>query len=433
MLFNASLKKQLQELQQTHASTDAMLRALYENIPLIQFTPSGVIIYANALFLATVGYELREIEGKHHRIFCDQKTIESNDYASFWRELSAGKASTGTYLRYGKNGSPIWLEATYFPVIEQGQVSRVFKIAKNITHQVISSNNNQAIIAALHHALAVIEFTPDGTVITANQNFLNTMGYQLHEVTGQHHRRFCDEEFYRQHPHFWQELAKGSFKQGKFERRTKSGKTIWLEATYTPILENGQVVKIIKFASDITERIQYSEQVYRTSQMAYKTSQDTMQIAEEGELLLNQTVTTSKAIAAEVTESSRLIGHLLEESKKISAMVNTIRSIAEQTNLLALNAAIEAARAGENGRGFAVVADEVRNLAARTSSSTIEIEEVVRRNSALTDQVMKSMELARIQAEDGNQLVNNAVAVIEAIKNGANDVSQAVALLSSNK
>nr|WP_324258390.1 PAS domain-containing methyl-accepting chemotaxis protein [Cellvibrio fontiphilus] len=433
MLFNASLKKQLLELQQAQTSTDAMLKAMCENIPVIQFTPRGEIITANAMFLAAVGYQLHEIQGQHHRIFCDQQTRESPEYSNFWRDLNAGKANKGTYLRYTKDGSAIWLEATYFPVIEQGKVTRVFKIAKDITEQVISSKNNEAIITALHKALAVIEFTPEGQVITANQNFLDAMGYQLHEVKGQHHRRFCDEEFYRHNPHFWQELAAGNFKQGKFERRTKSGRTIWLEATYNPIFENGKVIKIIKFASDITERIQYAEKVYHTSQIAYQTSQETMQIAEEGELLLDRTATSSQAIAGEVSHSSELIGQLLDESKKISAMVNTIRSIADQTNLLALNAAIEAARAGENGRGFAVVADEVRNLAARTSSSTLEIEEVVRRNSSLTEEVMKGMELARTQAEDGNRLVNNAVAVIEAIKTGAQKVCEAVALLKTNK
>lgn len=433
MLFNASLKKQLLELQQAQTSTDAMLTAMCENIPVIQFTPNGEIITANALFLAAVGYQLNEVQGQHHRIFCDQQTQDSIEYSNFWRDLKAGKANKGTFLRYAKNGSPIWLEATYFPVIEQGRVTRVFKIAKNITDQVISSKNNEAIITALHKAMAVIEFTPDGTVITANDNFLNAMGYRQNEIAGQHHRRFCKEDFYQDNPDFWQELAKGNFKQGKFERRTKAGETIWLEATYNPIYENECVVKIIKFASDITERIKQAETVYEASQLAYTTAQETLHIAEEGELLLGRTATSSRNIATEVVQSSALIEQLLEESKQISAIVNTIRSIAEQTNLLALNAAIEAARAGENGRGFAVVADEVRNLAARTASSTLEIEEVVRRNSAQTDQAMKGMERARAQAEDGNHLVNNAVAVIDAIKIGAHKVSQAVSTLANNK
>lgn len=433
MFFNHALKEQLADIQLQQASTNAMLEALCRNIPVIQFTPEGHILTANDMFLAAVGYSLGEISGKHHRLFCDENYAMSQEYSALWHNLKAGKAQKGTFLRYGKNGNPVWLEATYFPVIEQGKVTRVFKIAKDISEQVIKSKNNEAIITALHKAMAVIEFTPDGTVITANDNFLAAMGYRLAEISGQHHRRFCKEDFYQQNPHFWQELAKGNFKQGKFERRTKSGATIWLEATYNPIIENGQVVKIIKFASDITERIKQAETVYQASQLAYATAQETLQIAEEGELLLDRTATSSRNIASEVMQSSALIEKLLEESKQISAIVNTIRSIADQTNLLALNAAIEAARAGENGRGFAVVADEVRSLAARTSSSTLEIEEVVRRNSTQTDQAMKGMERARAQAEDGNRLVNNAVAVIDSIKTGAHKVSEAVATLTNNK
>lgn len=433
MFFNSALKQQLQELQLQQSSTDAMLQALCNNIPVIQFTPDGDILTANDIFLAAVGYQLDEIKNQHHRIFCDESYASSSQYHVFWQDLKAGKANKGTFLRYGKNTKTVWLEATYFPVVEQGKVTRIFKIAKDVTEQVLASKSNEAIITALHKALAVIEFTPDGTVITANDNFLSAMGYRLAEISGQHHRRFCNDDFYQQNPDFWQQLARGKIKQGKFERRTKTGETIWLEATYNPIIENGNVVKIIKFASDITERINHAEIVYEASQLAYITAEETLKIAEEGEHLLNRTSKSSTDIASEVMQASGLIEKLLEESKQISAIVNTIRSIAEQTNLLALNAAIEAARAGENGRGFAVVADEVRSLAARTSSSTLEIEEVVRRNSTQTDQAMKAMERARSQAEEGNKLVTTAVAVIESIKNEAHKVSKAVSKLTDNK
>src|SRR5690606_34197889 len=140
-------------------------------------------------------------------------------------------------------------------------------------------------------------------------------------------------------------LSMGHFEQGKFQRHTKSGATIWLEATYSPIIENGHVVKIIKFASDITKRIQHAEEVYLASQLARATADETLKIAQEGEKLLHRTASTSNLIANEVVQSSSLIEKLLNESKQISAIVNTIRSIADQTNLLALNAAIEAARA----------------------------------------------------------------------------------------
>jgi methyl-accepting chemotaxis protein len=433
MFFNNALKQQLLDIQQQQLYTDAMFNAFCSNIPVVQFSPDGQILSANDLFLSSVSYRLDEVINQHHRIFCDSQYAASTEYNAFWRDLKAGKANKGTFLRYGKHHKPVWLEATYFPVFEQGRVTKIFKIAKDITEQMIKSRDNEAIITALHKAMAVIEFTPDGTVITANENFLSVMGYRLSEISGQHHRRFCKEDFYRENPDFWQQLASGSFKQGKFERRNKAGETIWLEATYNPIVENGNVVKIIKFASDITARVKHAENVYQTSQLAYVTAQETLQIAEEGELLLDRTAKSSSTIATEVTQSSLLIEQLLEESKQISAIVNTIRSIADQTNLLALNAAIEAARAGENGRGFAVVADEVRNLAARTSISTLEIEDVVRRNGTQTDQAMKGMERARAQAEDGTHLVNNAVAVIESIKTGACKVSEAIATLADKK
>lgn len=433
MLFNSTLKQKLLELQLLQASNDALLQALCNNIPVIQFTPDGHILTANDLFLTATNYRLDEIKGQHHRIFCDKDYAASVEYSVFWQKLKAGEASKGTFLRYGKDKQIIWLEATYFPVVEQGKVTRIFKIAEDVTDQILASKSNEAIITALNKSLAMIEFTPEGNVITANDNFLIAMGYRLVDIRGQHHSRFCKEDFYRQNPDFWLQLAKGNIKQGKFERRTKSGETIWLEATYNPIFENGKVVKIIKFASDITERISHAEVVYEASQLAYVTAEETLKIAEEGEHLLSRTSKSSTDIASEVMHSSSLIEKLLEESKQISAIVNTIRSIADQTNLLALNAAIEAARAGENGRGFAVVADEVRSLAARTSASTLEIEEVVRRNSTQTDQAMKAMERARFQAEEGNQLVTTAVAVIESIKNGAHKVSNAVSTLTVNK
>lgn len=429
MIFNKKLKVQLASLQDQCTAMDAVISAISGNIPLIEFSPEGDILHANPLFLSLTGFSLNEITGQHHRIFCAKNHVNTDEYRQFWARLKSGKTHSGTFLRFDKKQNPIWLEASYFPIYSHGRVIKILKIAKDITEQVIKIQNSDAIITALNKSLAVIEFEPDGTVISANDNFLTLMGYRLVEIAGQHHRRFCKDDFYQKNPTFWQDLACGKFKQGKFERCNKAGATVWLEATYNPIVENGIVIKIIKFATDISERVKKADSIYQASQLAYTSSQETMQIAEEGELLLNRTAKSSSNIAAEVSQSSALIEKLLQESKQISAIVNTIHSIAEQTNLLALNAAIEAARAGENGRGFAVVADEVRSLAARTSRSTVEIEDVVRRNSSLTEQAMKSMERARTEAEDGNNLVNNAVAAIESIKMGAHNVSQTVASL----
>lgn len=432
MFFNGA-SKQLAELQDKCASLEALLSAISSNIPVIEFSPDGTIMQANPLFLDAVGYSLNEIVGKHHRIFCEDGYASSEHYHQFWQNLKSGKTQQGTFLRRTKTQDPLWLEASYFPVYSQGRVVKVIKIAKDISQQIKQSHDLEAIVTALNKSLAVIEFTPEGNVITANDNFLETMGYRLNDIVGKHHRLFCNDDFYRENPNFWSDLASGRFQKGKFQRKHRSGHPVWLEATYNPIVIEGKIVKIIKFASDITTQIAQDQAVYEASQLAYSTSQETLKNAQEGELLLDRTADSSNSISSEVADSSALITQLLEESKQITAIVSTIRSIAEQTNLLALNAAIEAARAGENGRGFAVVADEVRNLAARTSSSTVEIEEVVRRNGSLTMQVMTSMESARQQAEDGNRLVQEAVAAIESIKAGATSVSQAVSRLAEHK
>ncbi|HEY0893236.1 MAG TPA: PAS domain-containing methyl-accepting chemotaxis protein [Cellvibrio sp.] len=433
MFFNGALKEQLAESQDRCVSLESLISAISSNVPVIEFSPEGTIIHANQLFLGAVGYTLNEVVGKHHRIFCEERYTNTDSYRQFWQKLKAGNTQQGTFLRLTKTHEPIWLEASYFPVYSQGKVIKILKIAKDISQQVKQSHDFEAIITALNKSLAVIEFTPDGKIITANDNFLQTMGYRLNDIVGQHHRLFCNDDFYRENPNFWSDLGNGRFQKGQFQRKHRTGKAVWLEATYNPIVVEGKIVKIIKFASDITAQIAHDQAVYDASQLAYTTSQETMKSAQDGELLLDRTADSSNNMSSEVAGSSSLIAKLLEESKQISAIVNTIRSIAEQTNLLALNAAIEAARAGENGRGFAVVADEVRNLAARTSSSTVEIEEVVRRNSSLTMQVMTSMESARQQAEDGNRLVQEAVAAIESIKAGATNVSHAVAKLAEYK
>lgn len=433
MFFNGALKQQLAESQDKCVSLESLVSAISSNIPVIEFSPEGTIVHANQLFLDAVGYTLNEVAGKHHRIFCEDAYINTENYRQFWQKLKAGNTQQGTFLRLTKTHKPIWLEASYFPVYSQGKVSKILKIAKDISQQVKQSQDFEAIITALNKSLAVIEFTPDGNIITANDNFLQTVGYRLNDIAGQHHRLFCNDDFYRNNPNFWSDLGKGRFQKGQFQRKHRSGKAVWLEATYNPIVVEGKIVKIIKFASDITAQIAQDQAVYDASQLAYTTSQATMKSAQDGELLLDRTADSSNNMSSEVADSSALIAQLLEESKQITAIVSTIRSIAEQTNLLALNAAIEAARAGENGRGFAVVADEVRNLAARTSSSTVEIEEVVRRNSSLTMQVMTSMESARQQAEDGNRLVQEAVAAIESIKAGATSVSLAVSRLAEQK
>ncbi|WP_323894785.1 methyl-accepting chemotaxis protein [Aeromonas veronii] len=429
-MFNFKLKAELQACQMQLAQAQAFIDAVKVGVATISFTPSGEILEANPLFLNVVGYSEQEVIGKHHRIFCDAHYAQSSSYAQFWEQLRQGHSHSGIYQRIDKHGRELWLEATYFPVKVEGKVVRVVKIASDITESYQQLSRQKAIISALDRALAIIEFTPKGEIVTANQNFLSCVGYSLSQLKGQHHRLFCDESFYREQPHFWDDLAHGQLKSGLFSRRDSHGNEIWLEATYNPIKdESGKVVKVIKFASEVTERIKRAQAVSEAANIAQTISQETTRFAATGSELLTASVTISSAISEQVSRTSGLIGQLNEQSKSIEAIVSTISSIAEQTNLLALNAAIEAARAGDQGRGFAVVADEVRQLAARTSLSTGEIASVVQKNRELTAQITGNINEVATSAQRGKEQIGEVSGVMAQIEQGAINVTETVSNL----
>lgn len=426
-MFNSKLKAELQQCQDQLLEQQGFFDAVHGSVATITFTPDGTVLAANDLFLNVVGFSAPEVIGQHHRIFCDKLYAQSSDYQQFWADLKQGRSRTGVFQRFNKRGEAIWLEATYFPVKLRGVVTKVIKIAADITEHHLQLLSQQAVVTALDRSLAVIEFTPGGEVIAANGNFLHTMGYTLAQVQGKHHRIFCDDQFYRDQPHFWDELGRGQFKSGLFCRQNSHGSKVWLEATYNPILdEHRKVVKVIKFASDITERINKSDAVPEAAMLAHDAARETLNCAERGAGLLSSVVDTSSLIASQLTHSIGLINQLNEQSRSIEAIVSTISSIADQTNLLALNAAIEAARAGDQGRGFAVVADEVRQLAARTSLSTDEIAKVVQNNRELTAKVTSEMSDVASSAELGKQQVGEVNEVMSDIRREANNVSSTV-------
>lgn len=426
-MFNSKLKAELQQCQDQLLEQQGFFDAVHGSVATITFTPDGTVLAANDLFLNVVGFSAPEVIGQHHRIFCDKLYAQSSDYQQFWADLKQGRSRTGVFQRFNKGGEAIWLEATYFPVKLRGVVTKVIKIAADITEHHLQLLSQQAVVTALDRSLAVIEFTPGGEVIAANGNFLHTMGYTLAQVQGKHHRIFCDDQFYRDQPHFWDELGRGQFKSGLFCRQNSHGSKVWLEATYNPILdEHRKVVKVIKFASDITERINKSDAVREAAMLAHDAARETLNCAERGAGLLSSVVDTSSLIASQLTHSIGLINQLNEQSRSIEAIVSTISSIADQTNLLALNAAIEAARAGDQGRGFAVVADEVRQLAARTSLSTDEIAKVVQNNRELTAKVTSEMSDVASSAELGKQQVGEVNEVMSDIRREANNVSSTV-------
>ncbi|MDX1800891.1 MAG: PAS domain-containing methyl-accepting chemotaxis protein, partial [Marinobacter sp.] len=385
----------------------------------------GIIIDANDRFLSLAGYSLNEIKGKHHRLFCASSYSSTPMYTAFWQALASGQSQNGTFRRINKAGQTIWLDAVYFPVQDdQGVVTKVIKIASDVTEQQNDLLDRNAMFDALNKSLAVIEFKPDGTIIQANQNFLDAMHYELSDIQGKHHAMFCDEAFYRENPGFWKSLAAGKFYSGRFERKDSSGRRIWLEATYNPILDSdGKVYKVLKFASDITERVNTA---FEAAEVAASTSEETSQITLHAREALDEAVATSTQITQQVKQAGVISHRLSEQSKSITSIVTTIRGIAEQTNLLALNAAIEAARAGESGRGFAVVADEVRKLAGRTGEATEEIGAVVSANADLIKEIHHQMEQISEISAKGQAHISGVTSGIAEVEQGVTNFASLV-------
>ncbi|OZB19795.1 MAG: hypothetical protein B7X58_02095, partial [Marinobacter sp. 34-60-7] len=273
-------------------------------------------------------------------------------------------------------------------------------------------------------SLAVIEFEPDGTIRNANENFLQAMGYTLDQVKGKHHRMFCEDRFYKDNPSFWSRLAAGEFFSGQFERRNSAGQRIWVEATYNPIFDSeGKVYKVIKFASDITARI---ESFQATIHLATETSDETANITADAKEALNSAVDSSTTIGQKIEQAGAVSEQLNEQSRSIAKIVSTIADIAAQTNLLALNAAIEAARAGEAGRGFAVVADEVRKLASRTAEATGEITDVVGQNSGLIEKIHAQMNSIRDSSNEEKERIAVVATGIKTLEDAVLKLTAAV-------
>ncbi|MBR0556518.1 PAS domain S-box protein [Ciceribacter sp. L1K23] len=240
-------------------NSDAILQAIGRSQAIIEFDLTGRILKANDNFCAALGYRSEEIVGQHHRLFVDPAEAGSPEYQAFWEKLAKGEYDRRQYRRIAKGGREIWIEASYNPVFRNGKPWKVVKIATDITAEKLKSAEDAGKLNALSRTQAVIEFNPDGQILTANENFLQVMGYSLEEIRGKHHSMFCDPDYARSQDYaqLWADLRANTPKAEEFMRIAKGGRKVFIQASYNPIVdEQGRVFKVVKFATDVTGRVQ---------------------------------------------------------------------------------------------------------------------------------------------------------------------------------
>lgn len=410
----------------------ALLNAIYASQAVAEYSTEGDVIFANTMYHDLLGYSDGELLHMKHPNLCPEKDVNSDDYKEFWRRLRNGERMNGQFRRKCKDGSIIWIDASYAPVKDaSGHVEKIIKISHDISDLMSANRKFTDAHAAVERSMAVIEFDRSGTIKRANNNFLAATGYSEAEIVGKHHRMFVTSEYAnsREYQEFWQKLGAGQFISSRFHRVRKDGSDLWLEASYSPLISpDGDVYGVIKFATDITESVNKTNKEIESATSAYHITTATEQTANQGTDIIQEAAREMTKISEAVSDTSGVISELYNQSEAITSIVNTIRGIADQTNLLALNAAIEAARAGEQGRGFAVVADEVRQLAARTSASTEEISAMIGKMQTGTMKAVESMEACRDQAGHGMDLANRAGDVILEIREGTRKAVSAVSI-----
>lgn len=381
MSRNAAIRRITEAVEPQDQDDSGLIAAVDRSMAVIRFTPDGIIKQANQNFLDALGYTADEIEGQHHRMFCDPDYVRTEAYTQFWRNLGRGIVESGSFKRLRSNGKPIYIEASYTPVKDRfGRVLEVIKFAQDVTERTETGHKVQSKLNAIEKAMARIEFDPHGNIMDANENFVHTMGYPLRDITGHHHRMFCEPEVAgsEEYQHFWDSLRAGQSFSGVFKRIRRNGQPVWLESTYSPILDDdGHVIGVVKFAFDITEKHLQSERNREVVNQTRAISEAACARSERASGYSTENARVITSLGDNVGDGIRQVGQLGELATRIGTITKVISDIALQTNLLALNAAIEAAHAGEAGRGFAVVAEEVRSLANKTSAQAQDIEEMI--------------------------------------------------------
>ncbi|SEH40451.1 PAS domain-containing methyl-accepting chemotaxis protein [Tardiphaga sp. OK245] len=386
----------------------------------IEFDLDGTIVTANKNFLDALGYALTEIQGKQHSMFVEPAMRDSVEYREFWAQLNRGEYQAAEYKRIGKGGKEVWILASYNPVLdERGKPFKVVKFATNVTEQKLQTVDLAGQIAAIGKSQAVIEFGMDGIVLTANENFLQALGYSLGEIKGSHHSLFVDpsERDSAGYREFWASLNRGEYQAAEYKRIGKGGKEVWIQASYNPILDlNGRPFKVVKYATDTTAQViarMKSERVRSMMESVAAGAEELNASVREISEAMVKSRNTAMSAVSKVESADGQAQRLSSAAQAMSGIVELIGNITGQINLLALNATIESARAGEAGRGFAVVASEVKNLANQAKQATDKITREIDSLNGISSDVVTALEAIKQEIQNVSEYVTATAAAVE--------------------
>ena len=406
-----------------NAEFEGKTNAISKSQAVIEFNLDGTVITANDNFLATMGVTLAEIQGKHHRMFCDQEHAKSPEYARFWQQLGAGKFESGEYKRIAKNGAEIWLNASYNPIFDaDGKPFKIVKFATDITAAKMKNVEYEGKVSAMNKAQAVIEFDLNGIVLDANQNFLDVMGYSLADIKGEHHRNFCEDEYAasQDYKKFWQKLNRGEFDSGRYKRIGNNSKVIWIQATYNPILDlNGKPYKIVKFAIDITEQVNMEKSIQEKANSDSRKVSDLLEsvdLAAKGDLTRQITIEGNEPIDMLAGGIKKMIGDL---RGVIGNVVNSATSFSQNSQSIADRSSGVAA-------GAQALGATVEEMNASIDGLTSSINSIAD-NTKNADQMAKS---TQHEAELGAKAVAKSIEAMDLINRSSEDIGEIVKVIS---
>ena len=393
----------------------AEIAALNRSTAVISFALDGTILDANENFLKAMGYTLEQVRGRHHSIFVTKEEAASAEYKAFWARLARGEYEARQFLRVGADGRELWIEASYNPVLDSGgKPVKVIKFATVITEQKNQEADMAGQVSAIRKAMAVIEFTLDGHILDANENFLAVTGYSLDEIRGKHHGMFCDAA-YRSSPEyraFWEKLGRGEYDSGQYQRFGKGGREVWIQASYNPIMDaKGRPTKVVKYATDITE-----QKAARQLAKAVGEAQSVIGRAKDKDL------TSRIDMAGKEGEVAVLCGGINELIETMAQMISAVGVISGKVGAAADKMASESVELAERAESQAASLQE-------TAATTEELAASIKTSAGNSRQAAALGDEAKTVASRGGAIVTDAVAAMGRIEQASASIADIISMI----